>query len=139
MRQTALLLAVAVIALALGGSSLYLTLRSGSTGTSVTHSSNSQSVDNSTWDKFLGYIPAGYNIAPRPQGAAPWPCPSGMPSDACRVFQQTCGNGVCDPDESCSSCPIDCGVSGGQVCDPYTGRAGSPASVCQIQAIQPKG
>ena len=133
------MVAVAVIALALGGSSLYLTIYSKSATPSVMQTSNSQPGDNAAWDKFLGYIPAGYKIEPRPVGAIPWPCPSGMPTEACQAFKQTCGNGVCDPNESCSTCPIDCGVSGAQVCDPYTGRAGSSASVCQIQAIQPKG
>lgn len=89
-----------------------------------------------TWSDYLGYIPAGYKIAPRLPDAPTFPCPPGMSTTQCQVFQQTCGNGVCDPDETCQTCPIDCSVTGAVTCDPYTGRPGSPASVCQVNQLQ---
>ena len=93
-----------------------------------------------SWAKYLGpNLPAGYDPAPRSVNSNIWPCPSGYTTAQCQVFQQTCGNGVCDPNETCSSCPIDCGVTGDLVCDPYTGRAGSPASICQIAEAQQAG
>ncbi len=86
-----------------------------------------------TWASYLGYIPNGYPLAPHSQYAAQYPCPSGMNSAQCTLFKSSCGNGVCDPNESCATCPIDCGVPGQLTCDPYTGRPGAPISVCQIQ------
>lgn len=88
------------------------------------------------WSSYLGYIPAAYKIAPKGPNAPTFPCPAGMSSAECQLFQQTCGNGVCDPNETCQTCPIDCAVTGQMVCDPYTGRSGSPASVCQIAEQQ---
>jgi hypothetical protein len=88
------------------------------------------------WAKYLGYIPSGYKIAPREPNAPVFPCPTGMSAAQCTIFEQTCGNGVCDPNETCSTCPIDCTVTGAMVCDPYTGRAGAPASVCQVQLAE---
>jgi hypothetical protein len=88
------------------------------------------------WTRYIGFIPQGYKIAPREPDAPVFPCPTGMSSVQCQQFQQTCGNGVCDPNERCDTCPIDCSVSGALVCDPYTGRTGSPASVCQISQQQ---
>lgn len=82
------------------------------------------------WANFLGYLPVGYNPAPHGSNAPTWPCPSGMSTSACQQFQSTCGNGVCDPNESCSTCPLDCAPAGEATCDPYTGRAGAPISVC---------
>ncbi len=87
--------------------------------------------------KYLGYLPPGYVAAPRYANSIVFPCPAGMSPSACKIFQSTCGNGVCDPNERCDTCPIDCGVTGQLVCDPYTGRAGAPTSVCQ--AILDKG
>jgi hypothetical protein len=87
------------------------------------------------WADYLGYIPAGYTLAPHFPNAAIYPCPPGMNPSQCKQFQTSCGNGVCDPNESCASCPIDCGVSGQGVCDPYTGRPGAPISICQMPAI----
>ncbi len=86
-----------------------------------------------SWADYLGYIPAGYSLAPHYNNSAVYPCPSGMDPAQCTQFQKSCGNGVCDPNESCATCPIDCGVPGELTCDPYTGRAGAPVSVCQIQ------
>jgi hypothetical protein len=93
-------------------------------------------VPQGTWSNYLGYIPSGYKIAPRLPDAPIFPCPPGMSTSQCQLFQQTCGNGVCDPNETCQSCPIDCLVTGALTCDPYTGRPGSPASVCQITQLQ---
>jgi hypothetical protein len=84
------------------------------------------------WADYLGYIPSGYSLAPHLPNAATYPCPSGMDSSQCATFHQSCGNGVCDPNESCATCPIDCGVSGQLTCDPYTGRPGAPISICQL-------
>ncbi len=89
------------------------------------------------YTKYLGYIPAGYPIVGREPSAPIFPCPAGMDSAQCQLFQQTCGNGVCDPNERCNTCPFDCPVSGALVCDPYTGRASAPANVCQITPQQP--
>jgi hypothetical protein len=58
-----------------------------------------------------------------------------MDPQQCKLFQASCGNGVCDPNESCATCPIDCGINGQLTCDPYTGRPGAPISVCQVAAI----
>lgn len=87
------------------------------------------------WGDYLGYIPAGYTLAPHYPNAPAYPCPSGMNPQQCTQFRASCGNGVCDPNESCASCAIDCGVNGQLTCDPYTGRPGAPISVCQVAAI----
>jgi hypothetical protein len=88
------------------------------------------------WADYLGYIPSGYTLAPHYPNANTFPCPSGMDATECAVFQQSCGNGVCDPNESCASCPIDCGIAGQLTCDPYTGRPGAPISVCQVGEVE---
>jgi hypothetical protein len=93
---------------------------------------NSAGVPQGAWADYLGYIPSGYSLAPHLPNAASYPCPSGMDSSQCATFKQSCGNGVCDPNESCATCPIDCGVSGQLTCDPYTGRPGAPISICQL-------
>ncbi len=84
------------------------------------------------WGAYLGYVPTGYSLSPHYPNAATYPCPSGMDPAQCTQFKASCGNGVCDPNESCATCPIDCGVSGQLTCDPYTGRAGAPISICQV-------
>jgi hypothetical protein len=84
------------------------------------------------WLAYLGYIPSGYVLAPHFPNAATYPCPAGMDASSCKQFQASCGNGVCDPNESCATCPIDCGVSGQLTCDPYTGRPGAPISICFV-------
>ncbi|MDG6967822.1 MAG: hypothetical protein JRN03_08865 [Nitrososphaerota archaeon] len=84
------------------------------------------------WADYLGYIPAGYVLAPHYAIAPTYPCPAGMNSQQCSIFKASCGNGVCDPNESCQTCPIDCGINGQLTCDPYTGRPGAPISVCQL-------
>ena len=111
---------------------------SGSTTTTATTTpgaGGSQGTDGQplgAWAAYLGYIPSGYVVAPHYPNAATYPCPSGMSPDQCKQFQTSCGNGVCDPNESCASCSIDCSVAGQLTCDPYTGRAGSPISICQM-------
>lgn len=87
------------------------------------------------WADYLGYIPSGYIVAPHFVIANTYSCPSGMNTQQCNTFKASCGNGVCDPNESCASCPIDCGINGQLTCDPYTGRAGAPISVCQVGQI----
>jgi hypothetical protein len=87
------------------------------------------------WAAYLGYLPAGYSLAPHYPNAPVYPCPPGMNPTQCTQFQASCGNGVCDPNESCATCRIDCGVPGQLTCDPYTGRAGAPVSVCQVGGI----
>lgn len=93
---------------------------------------NSDGQPQGAWANYLGYVPAGYTLAPHYPNAATYPCPPGMNAGQCTQFQAACGNGVCDPNESCASCPIDCGVSGQLTCDPYTGRPGTPISICQM-------
>jgi len=119
---------------------------------SSTSSSGSQTGNNSTgvgpaggyqvngqpegaWADYLGYLPAGYVLAPHYPISPVYPCPSGMNPQQCKLFQASCGNGVCDPNESCATCPIDCGINGQLTCDPYTGRPGAPISVCQVGQI----
>jgi hypothetical protein len=84
------------------------------------------------WADYLGYVPAGYVPAPHFANAPDYPCPLGMNISQCGEFQQSCGNGICDPNETCSNCPIDCGAAVGQTCDPYTDRTGSPVGVCEL-------
>lgn len=88
------------------------------------------------WGKYLGYVPPEYNLVPRLPNSPVWPCAKGMSADQCQTFKSTCGNGVCDPNERCDTCALDCGATGAMRCDPYTGRPGAPASVCQIVAPQ---
>jgi len=87
------------------------------------------------WADYLGYLPAGYTLSPHYLNAPQYPCPSGMNAAQCASFKASCGNGVCDPNESCASCAIDCGINGQLTCDPYTGRPGAPVSVCQVAGI----
>lgn len=117
-------------------------INSTTNGSSSTNGQNSSAPiagyqDNSgqpqgAWADYLGFIPAGYSLTPHLVNANVYPCPSGMNAAQCTQFKATCGNGVCDPNESCATCPIDCGIAGSLTCDPYTGRAGSPVSVCQV-------
>ncbi len=114
------------------------TTETGSSNTSPTSSAPASGYQDSTgqpqgaWAAYLGYIPAGYTVAPHYPNAATYPCPSGMDPTQCKQFQASCGNGVCDPNESCATCALDCGVPGQLTCDPYTGRAGAPISICQV-------
>jgi hypothetical protein len=95
-------------------------------------SQSSTGVPQGAWADYLGYIPSGYVLAPHYANAPQYPCPSGMNPTQCSLFKASCGNGVCDPNESCATCPIDCGIAGQLTCDPYTGRAGAPVSVCLL-------
>ncbi len=112
-------------------------------GTCARNSAGQCIVPEGVWADYLGYIPQGYTLAPHYPYAPDYPCPSGMDATDCAVFQQSCGNAVCDPNESCANCPIDCGTPNGLpltvVCDPYTGRpeisGTTPISVCQVTSI----
>jgi hypothetical protein len=84
------------------------------------------------WAAWIGYLPTGYVPAPHYPNAPIYPCLPDMSFSMCRQFQASCGNGVCDPNESCSICPIDCGTNQGTVCNPYTGRAGPPYPVSGV-------
>jgi len=85
---------------------------------------------------FCDQLPAGYQIAPRlPAGPAAY-CRAGMTDSVCALLKQTFANGVCDPNETVWTDPLDCGCTGAVVGDPFTGRCGSPATVCQLQALQ---
>ncbi len=88
------------------------------------------------WARYLGFIPPGYVLAPNFH-AGIIPCPKGMNLDQCHQFLSSCANGVCDPNESSISCPIDCVVPGQLTCDPYTLRAGAPTGPCQVNAVFP--
>jgi hypothetical protein len=100
-----------------------------SSGCTVT---SGPTVPKSEWGSYLGFIPQGYVIAPKALAAFVFPCPAGMTQSQCALFTQTCGDGVCNPNETCQSCPVDCTVPGDLSCDPYTGRAAAPATLCQI-------
>jgi hypothetical protein len=84
------------------------------------------------WSDYLGFIPPGYVLAPKLNHGPNFPCPQGMDDAQCKEFQASCGNGVCDPNEACLSCPLDCGPVGQLTCDPYTLRLGSPIGPCQV-------
>ena len=110
--------------------------QAGPAGGSCVRNADGQCVQpQGAWADYLGYIPAGYTLAPHYSNAPTYPCPSGMNPQQCTLFKSSCGNGVCDPNESCATCAIDCGINGQLTCDPYTGRPGAPISVCQVAAI----
>ncbi len=54
---------------------------------------------------------------------------------ACTLLKQTQSNGVCDPNETWRSSPLDCGCTGALVPDPFTGRCAAPASVCLANGL----
>jgi hypothetical protein len=151
--ESATVVAVAIIA-ALGGLAMYLYTSPSETGNTsssagLDSSSTSQSAappagyQDSTgqpqgmWSDYLGFIPRGYVLAPKINQGATYPCPDGMDADQCQQFQASCGNGICDPNESCFSCPVDCVPPGQLTCDPFTLRVGSPTGVCQLGAVFP--
>jgi len=107
------------------------TVSNSHSGTQIAGTQDANGTPQGGWASYLGYIPAGYAAAPHESNAPNFPCPPDMTASACALFQKTCGNGVCDPNERCDTCPIDCAPTGNLVCDPYTGRGGSPSSVCQ--------
>src|SRR5947199_10788482 len=73
---------------------------------------------------FCDTLPPGYQKAARLPNAPPAACPSGMSASACQVLKLTYGNGVCDPNETVWTSPLDCGCSGANIGDPFTGRCG---------------
>ncbi|MDA4127094.1 MAG: hypothetical protein OK452_07825 [Thaumarchaeota archaeon] len=76
-------------------------------------------------------LPAGYVILPR-TAYSPTPSrPAGMADAAWALLQKTYANGVCDPNETWSTDPLDCSATGALVNDPYLGRPNAPATVCQ--------
>ena len=83
---------------------------------------------------FCDTLPQGYKIPTRLPNAPPAACPSGMSASACQVLKLTYGNGVCDPNETVWTSPLDCGCGGANIGDPFTGRCGAPATVCQLAA-----
>lgn len=124
--------------IALGAGGLYTYSVTGSTALNSAPTSNltaAQTAANSKADpggKFLGFIPAGYTVASLLPNAATYPCPPGSTAAQCAQFKASCGNGVCDPNETCGTCPIDCGTPQGLSCDPYTGRASGLGGICEI-------
>ena len=102
----------------------------GLSGYCVTNANGQCTHPEGVWNAYLGYVPSGYVLVPHEANAFTYPCPPGMDSPQCKIFQQSCGNGVCDPNESCATCPADCGVGGQLTCDPYSGRVGGPISIC---------
>jgi len=77
-------------------------------------------------------LPAGYQIKPRALAGIQVTCPSLMTQSACALLKQTYSNGVCDPNETFWTSPVDCSCSGALLADPYTGRCSLPATVCQL-------
>ena len=134
--MSVLALLVAMVGIGAGGLYAY----NGGAATSSSLASTSpltpaQQAENQKVDpggKYLGYIPAGYTVAPLLPNSPTYPCPSNMNSTECAQFKASCGNGVCDPNETCSSCPIDCGVPQGLSCDPYTERASGLGGICEL-------
>jgi len=123
---SAVVLLVALVGLGAGGLYTYT-----SSGASVGNQPGSGNF-NTGASKYLGYIPKGYTVSPLLPGAPSYPCPSNLNASQCATFKASCGNGVCDPNETCSTCPIDCGVPQGLACDPYTGRASGLGGVCEL-------
>ena len=71
------------------------------------------------------------DIPPLLPNAPSYKCPQWMDSATCQQLTTSCGNGVCDAHESCSTCSFDCGCGGAQVCNTQNGKCHSPAGVCQ--------
>ena len=159
--KTSLIASILVAVLAIGGISLLLYLapsgppsaqsstQSHSVTTSVTSSiTTSITTQGSPVNPGFGcarpaivyqygcdQLPAGYLIAPKtPVGPEPY-CPSQMTQSACALLKQTFGNGVCDPNETVWTSPLDCSCPTATIGDPYTGRCGVPATVCQLVPI----
>ncbi len=124
-QASVVILLVALVGLGAGG--LYTYTSSGAAGNQTGSGSS-----NTTTSKYLGYIPQGYSVAPLLPSAPSYPCPSNLNSTQCTQFKTSCGNGVCDPNETCGTCPIDCGVPQGLSCDPYTGRASGLGGICEL-------
>jgi hypothetical protein len=80
-------------------------------------------------------LPPNYSIAARLPNAPAAYCLNGMSSAACTLLKQTQSNGVCDPNETWKTSPLDCGCTGALVPDPFTGRCAAPASVCLANGL----
>jgi len=126
LQASALVLLVALIGLGSGG--LYYYTLPNNAG----YNSSGSGAFNTQTSKYLGYLPKGYQLTPLVANSPTYPCPSNFNSTQCATFKASCGNGVCDPNETCSSCPIDCGVPSSLSCDPYTGRASGVGGVCEL-------
>jgi len=85
---------------------------------------------------YCDQLPAGYVIAPSLPNAPPPFCPTGMTSSACDLLKKTANNGVCDPNETPDTVPLDCGCTGALAFDPFTGRCSGTASVCQLNLVR---
>jgi hypothetical protein len=148
LKSTLILGAVVAIVLAVGFSLYVFTLPAGAPSGQT---SQSQSQTNQASPTNLQYdcskpavssqyscnqIPTGYQIAPRYSVGIEAYCPAQMTQSACALLKQTYNNGVCDPNETTFTSPLDCGCTGSLVGDPYTGRCALPASVCQLAAAQ---
>lgn len=127
---SALVLLIALLGLGTGGL-YYYTSAGNAAGPSGSNPAGSGAF-NTQASRYLGYLPKGYQLAPRTPNVPSYPCPSNFNATLCAQFKASCGNGVCDPNETCSSCPIDCGVPQGLACDPYTGRASGVGGVCEL-------
>lgn len=126
MQVSVIVLLIGLVGLGAGGLYSY----SSSSSNLYQPGSGSQNEGNT---RYLGpNLPAGYQLSPLLPSAQAYPCPSNYNSTQCTQFKTSCGNGVCDPNETCGSCPIDCGVPQGLSCDPYTGRASGLGGICEI-------
>jgi len=130
-------LLVALVGLGAGGLYSYSTSGASSASASsgngaLTPAQVSQNNAVDAGGKYIGDVPSGYTVAPLLPNSPAYPCPSNYNSTQCAQFKASCGNGVCDPNETCSTCPIDCGVPQGLSCDPYTGRASGLGGICEL-------
>jgi len=137
MQVSVLVTLVALVGVGVGG--LYAYSGSGAASALTTggtgNLNSTQLAQNAKVDpggKYLGFVPAGYTVASLLPTAPAFSCPSNMTTAECAQFKASCGNGVCDPNESCSTCSIDCGVPQGLSCDPYTGRAQGLGGICEV-------
>ena len=144
MRRSGVIVQVSVVVLlialvGLGAGGLYTYSANGSGGTaassgtgSLTAAQVTQNLKVDSGSRYLGFLPAGYTVASLLPNSPGYTCPSNFNSTQCAQFKASCGNGVCDPNETCSTCPIDCGTAQGLSCDPYTGRASSLGGICEL-------
>jgi len=65
-------------------------------------------------------------IAPLLPNAPEYQCPPWMDQKTCFLMKASCGNGVCDVHEQCSTCVLDCGCGGALLCNPEIGKCYSP-------------
>jgi hypothetical protein len=82
-------------------------------------------------DLACATLPVGYVIPPKlPNAPASPPRPAYMTDAAYALLTKTYGNGICDPNETFLTSPLDCAAYGAVTNDPFTGRPGAPAIVC---------